>query len=130
ISFHVRAGNPEGIQAGIWTMRDDGTDRKRLCDGTRARWIPDRNSLIFVSPSGNALEIINADGTNRRLLLRRTEYQSVAGAAISPDGKHICCIAYPQSAYDGVLYRVPIDNPAAEPKILHRGRLGWDPAWS
>jgi Tol biopolymer transport system component len=130
ISFHVRAGNPDNLQPGIWTMRDDGTDRKRLCDGTRPRWTADGNSLVFVSPQGNSIEIVNADGTGQRLLLSKAAFPSVAGVAISPDGKHLCCIAYPQQVYDGVLYRVPIDDPAAEPTIVYRGKLGWDPAWS
>jgi Tol biopolymer transport system component len=130
ISFHVRPGNPDNIQPGIWTMRDNGTDRKRLCEGTRPRWTADGKSLLFVGPGGDAIEIIHSDGTDQRLLLHNKEYASVAGFAISPDGKHLCCIAYPQQPYDGVLYRVPIHDAASEPKIVYRGKLGWDPAWS
>jgi TolB protein len=53
----------------------------------------------------------------------------MAGASLSADGKHVCYIAYPQQAYDGVLYRAPLDG-SAEPKVIYSGRIGWDPAWS
>jgi len=128
IAFHVRAGNPDAIEPGIWVMRDDGADRKRLCDGTRPRWTADGKRLVFVSPRGNMLEIIGADGDGRRPLLKET-YATMAGASLSPDGKHVCYISYPERAYDGVLYRAPLDG-AAEPKAIYRGRIGWDPAWS
>jgi Tol biopolymer transport system component len=129
IAFHVRAGNPDGLQAGIWVMRDDRTERKRLCDGTRPRWTPDGKRLVFTGPQGNNLEMIDADGAGRRPILKET-YPAVAGASLAPDGKHICYIAYPQAPYDGVLCRAPLTDDAADPQVIYRGRLGWDPAWS
>src|SRR5262245_15512614 len=93
ISFHVRAGNPDQLRPGIWVMRDDGSDRQRLGDGTRPRWTPDGKRLVFVNPRGNSIDIMNADGTDPRTLHKET-YASVAGPAVSPDGKEVCYIAY------------------------------------
>src|SRR5436190_14441042 len=95
IAFHVRAGNPARLEPGIWVMRDDGTQSKRLCDGTRPRWTPDGKSLVFVSPRGNTIEMIDDTGGGQRSILKET-YALVAGASLSPDGKHVRYIADPQ----------------------------------
>jgi Tol biopolymer transport system component len=130
IAFHINAGNPEGIEAGIWVMKDDGTEKKRLCEGTRPRWLPDGKSLLFVSPQpgGATIEMIQIDGTGRRQLLK-AGYPQVAGGDPSPDGKEFCYLAYPQRAYEGQLFRAAIAG-EGEPKLIYSGRMGWDPAWS
>src|SRR5207302_912501 len=76
ICFHVRAGNPDQLQPGIWVMRDDGSDRRHLADGTRPHWTSDGNSLVYVGPHGNSIESIRADGSEQRTLSLRTAYQS------------------------------------------------------
>lgn len=131
IAYHVHPANPDRAEAGIWIMRDDGTERKRLCDGTRPRWTPNGKSLVFVSQqeTGAAVEIINADGTGRRPIVKET-YPSVAAVDASPDGKEVCYIAYPDRVYDGVLYRASLSDEGAKPKEIYKGRIGWHPAWS
>ena len=132
IAFQVRAGNPEGLEAGIWVMRDDGSERKRLADGLKPRWTRDGKSLIFNArvEGGETLEIIHLDGTARRRLVAET-FAAIAAADVSPDGKEVCFIAYPEAAYDGALYKAPLTaEGTAESTVIHRGRLGWAPAWS
>ncbi len=129
IAYHVHPANPDRMEAGIWVMDDDGTDRKRLCDGVRPRWTPDGKSLVFIGQGeGAAIEIINVDGTGRRKITK-DKFPVFAGADPSPDGKEVCYIVYPQRQYDGVLYRASIDG-SGEPKEIHKGRIGWGPAWS
>jgi Tol biopolymer transport system component len=136
IAFHVRAGNPEQLEPGVWVMRDDGSERTRLCDGTRPRWTPDGKRLVFLSEHVNGvnMEMISADGNGRRSIINEV-YPSIAGTSISPDGKEVCFIAYPQQAYDGILFRMPLPDPEKPekppaPRDIHRGKIGWDPAWS
>lgn len=132
IAFQVRAGNPEGLEAGIWVMRDDGSERKRLCDGLKPRWTRDGKSLIFNSrvEGGETLEIINLDGTGRRPLIAET-FAAIAAADTSPDGKEVCFIAYPAAPYDGGVYRAPLTAEGkAKSTVIYGGRLGWAPAWS
>jgi Tol biopolymer transport system component len=131
IAFHVNGGNPEKLEAGIYVMRDDGTERRRLCDGIRPRWTADDKSLVFVSQQadGPSAEIIGVDGTSRRRLVK-PRYASVAGVDPAPGGKEICYIAYPERPYEGVLCRAPLGTEPAEPKEIYRGRLGYGPSWS
>jgi hypothetical protein len=66
-------------------------------------------SLIFLNDEGTNLELINLDGVGRRPILKNTR-MAIAAASVSPDGQEVCYIAYPQQAYDGVLYRARIDG--------------------
>jgi Tol biopolymer transport system component len=110
-------------------MRDDGTERTRLCSGTRPRWTSDGKRVVFINPEGS-LEIIGIDGKGQRGILKE-RYGYVAGAAVSPDGKEICYIGYPEQPYNGMLCRAPLaDAEPGEVKVVYKGRLGWDPAWS
>jgi Tol biopolymer transport system component len=131
IAFHVRGGNPDKLEAGIYVMRDDGTQRRRLCDGIRPRWTTDDKSLVFVSQQadGPSAEIIGIDGTSRHPLVK-TRYASVAGIDPAPGGKEICYIAYPDRLYEGVLCRASLGIEPTEPMEIYRGRLGYGPSWS
>src|SRR5262245_32112972 len=131
IAFHVHPSNPDMLEGGIYVMRDDGTDRRRVCEGVRPRWTADGKSLVFPGRDANGaiVELINADGTGRRTLVNQS-YPSIAGVDPSPDGKEICYIAYPQRAYDGVIYRAALSAKPTEPTEIYRGRLGYGPSWS
>jgi len=131
IVFHVHPGNPDKMEGGIWIMRDDGTERKRLCDGVRPRWTMDDKSLVFVGQQAGGInfEIIRADGTGRRPLIK-PRYTIVAGIDPAPNGKEVCYIAYPQRTYEGVLCRAPLGDEPSEPQEIYRGRLGYGPSWS
>jgi len=148
IAFHVHGGNPDMLEAGIYVMRDDGTERKRLCEGNRPRWTADGKSLVFPSrdENGATIEIINVDGSGRRRIIDKS-YASVAAVDASPDGKEICFIAYPERPYDGVLCRASLDDnerprrigvdikgaaieAKPEPREIYRGRIGYGPSWS
>jgi Tol biopolymer transport system component len=132
IAFQVRPGNPEGLEAGIWVMRDDGTNRRRICDGLKPRWTRDGRSLLFTSnvAEGVALEMINLDGSGRRRVVTET-YGAIAACDTSPDGKSVCFIGYPIRPYDGALYKAPLtEDGSAESTAIYRGRVGWSPAWA
>jgi len=131
IAYHVHPANPDRLEEGVWVMRDDGSERQRLCSGIRPRWTPDGKRLVFISQfaNGSTIEIIDAEGNGRRMIIHDV-YPSVAGVDPSPDGKEICYIAYPERVYDGVLYRASLTDESRKPKVVYRGRIGWTPAWS
>lgn len=131
IAFHVQPGNPDMLEGGIYVMRDDGTERKRLCDGIRPRWTADGKALVFPGrdENGATIELINADGSGRRAIINKS-YASVAAVDPSPDGKEICFIAYPERVYDGVLCRAALGEGRSEPREIYRGRMGYGPSWS
>jgi Tol biopolymer transport system component len=132
IAFHVHGGNPDGLKAGIYVMKDDGTERTFVCEGIRPRWTADGKSLVFPGQNmgvGATVELINTDGSGRRSIINKT-YASVAGVDPSPDGKEICFIAYPERAYEGVLCRAAVGEGKSEPREIYRGRMGYGPSWS
>ena len=76
ISFS-RTTDADWTKAWIWTVRADATAPHRLARGQFGRWSPDGRRLVLDSPTPTSpgdLFVVDANGTNRRLLL------SIAGA--------------------------------------------------
>jgi Tol biopolymer transport system component len=83
----------------IWTVRRNGSGLRRLVRGFGARWSPDGKRLVFAAPMGDSdgdLFVMNADGTERRLLLATPEAKQAA--AWSPDGRKILFTSFDRSA--------------------------------
>jgi Tol biopolymer transport system component len=96
------AWSPDGsrvafVRMGIWTMKADGTEQRRLTSATDAdpAWSPDGSTLVFVRrvhPSGisDVILLDVATGGLSTLALPRGAY---SGPAWSPDGSQIALIA-------------------------------------
>jgi len=83
----------------IWTMNPDGSDKKQLTSGalvTDFDWSPDGRRIAYVSwltkdPKAKEIWIMDADGSNKELLLRvpYNPYSVGISLAWSPDGSKI-----------------------------------------
>jgi TolB protein len=71
----------------IWIMRRDGSDPRRVVAGCGARWSPDGARLVYTSPVGGDLFVVDVSGGAPRRLLATRAYEYPAGW--SPDGKKI-----------------------------------------
>jgi TolB protein len=79
------------LPGGIWTVRTDGSGRRKLISGDvgEAAWSPDGRRLVYTSWQHGAPELYaaNADGSGRRRLTRNADDDF--GARWSPDGARI-----------------------------------------
>jgi Tol biopolymer transport system component len=79
--------------ASISVMRADGTQQRRLGEGRTPSWSPDGTRIAFSTE--NAIMVMNANGTDRRALVRLGFQGMVPGSnelshpAWSPDGSRI-----------------------------------------
>jgi Tol biopolymer transport system component len=74
----------------VWTVARDGSGLRRLGHGSDARWSPDGGRLVVSAPGATSdadLWVIDADGSNRRLLLASGRLETPAGW--SPDGSRV-----------------------------------------
>ena len=83
------------MSASIYVIDADGSHETRLLHGGWPAWSPDGKKIAFVD--GDGVEVIDADGSNKRLILRHNfrvdTYQpsdmGVVKPVWSPDGKRI-----------------------------------------
>jgi dipeptidyl aminopeptidase/acylaminoacyl peptidase len=74
----------------IWSMRRDGTDKRRLVEGGSASWSPDGTKLLFArgiatrEGRSNGLFVADREGRNARLIFRGAEV-----GILSPDGTRV-----------------------------------------
>ena len=87
----------DGENFRIFTMSADGSDVRQLTDdhGTSPAWSPDGSTIVFASrsPDGvssSAIHLMNADGSNRRLL--PVPVKAARGTRWSPDGQRIAFV--------------------------------------
>lgn len=78
--------------AKVWLVREDGTGRRELAQGSYDRpivWSPDGSRLLFwkENPSWQLIQIDLASG--KATDLTRNRYQDCRAASYSPDGKQI-----------------------------------------
>ena len=84
----------------IYTVKPDGSDRKRLTTGWSPRWSPDGERLAFLDGNQPRLFVMDADGSARRQLPTRPE---LAGDVIvddpqwSPNGRELAFVSYTPS---------------------------------
>lgn len=82
------AGEPQ-----IWTMAGDGTDPRQLTSGldTQPAWSPDGTTIAFQRTSVVSADIwlVDADGSNERLLFGANRAGPQSAPAWSPDGRLI-----------------------------------------
>jgi Tol biopolymer transport system component len=92
------------LKAGLYTIRPDGSRRRRLLGRTgKPDWSPDGSRIAF--SRGHDIFTIRADGRGlRRLTTAASERTRTSGAAWSPDGRYIAFIR------DGDLYVMRSDG--------------------
>jgi Tol biopolymer transport system component len=82
--------------AGISVMNADGSGRRQVAAGMpRAvypAWSPDGDEIVFSGGSFNAIEIVGADGGNRRTVLEPDAFEYTA-PCFSPDGSRIAFVS-------------------------------------
>ena len=101
------ASNRDG--GGIFLIRPDGTNIRRISSATRSRapeWSPDGKELAFEAADG--LRIVSATGEGEHRLVRvRTSAERGLTPAWSPDGKQI---AFVRRVNDGAYVIFMVDR--------------------
>jgi len=98
----------------IFVMNADGSNQIAITNGPGdfvPSWSPDGSTIAYLSVTASfELRLINADGTNQRVLVSRSGFrQSITGPANwSPDGKKIAFAA--TDGFDGVTHIYVMDN--------------------
>lgn len=94
------------------------------------RWSPDGGMVLFSSPDDNQyndLFVINADGSNRHLLLDWPNSHEW-GAAWSPDGQHIAFTSEKDGNYQ--IYILPFDGGGEPINVMQDDKFYTYPDWS
>jgi TolB protein len=129
----------------IYVMNDDGSDVRRLTDGTPrvfnqyAAFSPDGQRVAFIRlderTSEFALCVVDVDGSNLQSLINGTK--TLSEPAWSPDGSRIAFVRGFDETIGGYAYNISchgeiyfIDVATHKEMNLTRGEGGADPAWS
>ena len=83
-AWSVRGRIAFSLHNAIYTMRPDGSRRRRVVAGWDPDWSPDGRTLVYQVRGKAALALIRPDGRRRRILTA-----DGAQPAFSPDGKYI-----------------------------------------
>lgn len=122
----------------IATVNLDGSDRRRLTENILfdhfPTWSPDEASIAFVrnskewTPISGQLYVMDANGSNPRLLASSVENVAFYPPVWSPDGQYISFIALEDvdRGFDLILYTVGIDDS----NLTRIGRTLSLPSWS
>ena len=110
ISF-TRAPEADWTKAWIWTIRRDGSRVRPVAQGQFGRWSPDGDRIVLDTPTATSrgdLFIVDADGSNRRLLLASPELDQPADW--SPDGRQILFTRFSSTSSRSSVYVVNEDG--------------------
>jgi dipeptidyl aminopeptidase/acylaminoacyl peptidase len=97
-SGHIHAFAGDGD---IYVMSMDGSSAVQVTSGLRSAnpsWSPDGTRLVYVEDQGQALVVIDTDGTHRRVIARDRGYYQLP--SWSPDGGTIAFQSSPEKGSD------------------------------
>jgi Tol biopolymer transport system component len=119
IAFHLAPQNAAAGEAGVYLMKPDGTDRRRLCAGDHAKWSPDGTKMLLADEQRTPAridEVTLKTGEVRRVL--DSAYAKIPGAVYSPDAKKMAFIGYDdQQLTRADLVVMDIPAPGHEPAV-------------
>ena len=126
LSF-TRAPAFDWTKAWTWSIARDGTHLRRIARGQFGRWSPDGTKLALDTPTPTSqgdIFVVDADGSNRRLVLASPELDQPADW--SPDGSKILFTRYDSNGPGSTVYVVNVDGTGL--RKLARGLAGtWSP---
>lgn len=125
----VYAATPSRVrQWDLFTIKADGTDKRRLTDSREfqqhPQWSPDGSQIVYTQGDMSTsidLWVMDADGSNRRRLTEHPERDQ--RAAWSPDGTQLAWVSH----RDGTVAIWTMDVDGGNKRKLAQGR---EPAWS
>lgn len=80
---------PKPTISGLYTVSSDGSGLTRIApNGTDPRWSPDGRRIVFDS-GPNAISVVNADGSDRRVLYSGAPGTGPGVPSWSPDGRKL-----------------------------------------
>jgi TolB protein len=120
----------------IHVMNADGSNQRRLVDGSWPSWSPDGERLAYTdfSVGEERLAVMNADGSQQRrvpisLVRHLTGAAAAYEAAWSPDGKRFAYVAAPRTNNEEI-YVMNVDGSHRHRLTDIPGNDHWPPTWS
>ncbi len=128
----ISSGIPEEPSTNVYIVNTDGSGLARLTfDGASGAptWSPDGNQILFLSAHW-AIDVMNADGTNRRELCRVTN--TIGDVAWSPDGSKLLLARSGQPCGTQTCTQIfTMNSDGTELKQLTYSQFDhWSPRWS
>jgi len=125
IAFMLHPKNPNHEREGIWTMKADGSSRRRLTDGAMPAWSPKRNVIACVSGWAIPRDIFLVDVTSgaKTWMFPNGDVASKSRLAWWPDGDHLI-FAPSAPRQDELFWIANVDRPQETLRAL--GRLPKD----
>lgn len=123
--------NGRNGQRAIWIMNADGSEAFELASAdnvSEASWAPDGTQVAYAAdtPDGSAIHVIDADGSDNRIVgsvLQGKDYFSVA---FSPDGTELLYDAGTDAGFG--IFAMGIDG--SDVRQISLGPADYDPSWS
>jgi Tol biopolymer transport system component len=115
----------------IYVMNADGTGIRGLTDGLDAcspAWAPDGSRIAFVKNQGQELAVMNADGSDPRVIARTRGYYE--DPAWSPNGQAIAYQSHPDRSKDATAIFTIRPDGTGERQLTPSSASAGFPAWS
>ena len=118
-----------GLRPEMATIRDDGTDLRMLGEGHDPCLSPDGKKIVYTGQAsgGVTVFVMDADGGNKRQLVKESNSWGAVFPSWSPDGKQI---VYSFKAGEALeLFLVAADGSNLR-QLTHLGKVATPAAWS
>jgi TolB protein len=118
-----------GARPEMASLRDDGTDLKMLGEGHDPCLSPDGKKIVYTGPCPGGVTVfaMNADGSNKRQLVKEANPWGAIFPSWSPDGKQI---VYSFKVGDSLELFVVDAGGSNRRQLTHLGKIATPAAWS